>query len=161
MRLSHGIYILYAICVNYVLFFERHSSEMAIQKSLANAFDMLPHLAKCAKSKTTITYTELGELIGVPAFLLGQSLDFLRDHILPKHNLPRIDALVVNKESQEAGGNFYECGKGNLSEDEFHNLLDWERQKVFEYGRWDEIVPRIQALYGDDEYTKTRKVKPL
>lgn len=131
---------------------------MAIPKSLENALDMLPHLALCAIEKRTITYGELGELIGVPAFFMGQSLDYLRDQILPNHKLPRLDALVVNKESKEAGESFYAGGAEGIDKSDFHDLLEWERQKVYEYERWAEVIPRLRVHYGGEEYARSRQI---
>lgn len=129
---------------------------MAMQKSLANALDMLPHLARCAKERRTITYSELGASIGIPAYFLGQSLDFLRDQILPKHNLPRLDALVVNKETREAGDSFYEGGREGISKEDYHDLLESERQRVFDRDDWDALVRRLQLHYGDSDYIRSR-----
>lgn len=120
---------------------------------------MLPHLAKCAKERRTITYQELGELIGKPPYYLGQTLDILRDRIFAEHHLPRLDALVVNKESREAGSSFYAGGRDNLSDEQYRDLLDYERKKVFDYAKWDEVVLKLQERYGGIDYLKARKLQ--
>lgn len=124
---------------------------MALAKNLKNALNMLPHLAECAKNRTTITYSELGEHIGVPAFFLGQSLDILRDNLLPKHNLPRLDALVVNKNTKEAGEQFYEDGRGKMSDEDFKALLEVEREAVYAYPNWDKVVANLRSHYGANQ----------
>lgn len=121
---------------------------MAIPKTWKNALAMLPHLAECAKARRTITYGELGALIGVPAFYMGQSLDVLRDELLPRHNLPRIDALVVNKESREAGDSFFEGGREGLADDTYRSVMDEQREAVYAYPNWDKVVANVIAHYS-------------
>ena len=98
---------------------------MALPRNGVLALDMLPHLARCAKARETITYTELGALIGHPAFFLSGPLDYLRDQILLRHDLPRLDALVVNAETKEAGASFYADGREQISEAEYSDC--WSR----------------------------------
>jgi hypothetical protein len=81
----------------------------------------------------------------------------LRDDILAKHQQPRLDALVVGKESGEAGNSFYAEGREALSDANDNELLNDGRQRVFAYGRWDEMVKRLQLHYGGAEYVKSRK----
>lgn len=90
---------------------------------------MLPHLAARAKAKQTITYKELGELIGHPAFFLSGALDILRDKILIPNNLPSLDALVVNQETGEVGHMFYEGGRIEMDDAAYRELLDDERSR--------------------------------
>ena len=103
-----------------------------------------------------MTYQELGSLIGVPAYYLGSSLDVLRDNLLPKHNLPRIDALVVNKETKEAGASFYAGGRDGISNADYRDQLAFERRKVYKYEKWDEVVARLHAVYGGEEYLRSK-----
>lgn len=121
---------------------------MAIPANWRRAFDMLPHLAQCAKDRRVITYKELGSLIDYPAFYLGGPLDVLRDEILLRHNLPRIDALVVNQDTHEVGEKFYADGRGDLDEETFRQLLDDERERVYRFDRWDEVIQRLREHYG-------------
>lgn len=109
---------------------------------------MLPHLARCAKEGRTITYNELGRLIGHPPFYLGRPLDILRDEVFLRHNLPRLDALVVNQDSGEAGESFYQGGRESLDDEAYHELLEEERGRVFAFQRWDDVVANIIKHYG-------------
>lgn len=109
---------------------------------------MLPHLAACAKERRTITYKELGALIDYPAFYLGGPLDVLRDEILLRHNLPRIDALVVNQNTHEVGDKFYADGRGELDAATFGQLLEDERERVYVFERWDQVIQRLREHYG-------------
>jgi len=122
---------------------------VATPKVWKNALAMLPHLAKCAKERRTITYGELGALIGVPAFFMGQSLDVLRDQLLPRHNLPRIDALVVSKDSGEAGDSFFQGGRDALADEEYRSVMVDQREQVYAYPNWDTVVANLIAHYGD------------
>lgn len=134
---------------------------MAVDKNVLKALDLLPHLATCAKERRTITYAELGEKIGHPAFYMGPILDILRDRILPQHRtLPRIDSLVVSKETGEAGDNYFEEGRDGLSDDDYHALLTEEREKVFVFKNWDRVVFNLQSMYGGETYIRERKIHP-
>ena len=72
----------------------------------------------------------------------------MRDTFLVAHNLPRLDALVVNKETGEVGDSFYAGGRKGLTDEQVHELLEHERQKVYEFTRWDEIVQNLRRHYG-------------
>jgi hypothetical protein len=121
---------------------------MAKPWDFTKAMEMLPHLAHCAKERRKITYGELGALVDVFPLYMTKPLDVLRDRILLEHHLPRIDALVVNQETGEVGEHFYAEGFGSMSAEERTSLLDYERQKVFDYPRWDEIIGNLQRHYG-------------
>lgn len=127
---------------------------MAISANWKHALDMLPFLAHCAKERRLITYKELGELVGYPAFYLGSPLDVLRDEILRRHDLPRLDALVVNQETMQVGEMFYEGGRDNIDDELFDDLLAGEREKVYAYDRWDEIVTNLHNMYGGPNYRR-------
>jgi hypothetical protein len=120
---------------------------MAIPANWNHALNMLPHLAKCAKERRTITYGELANLIGHSAYYLGGPLDVLRDEILERHRLPRLDALVVNQDAKEAGESFIKGGRHGLDDETYHDLLEDYRQKVFEYPNWEGVVERLVKHY--------------
>lgn len=120
---------------------------MATPKTFQLAVEIFAHLVACAKDRRTITYGQLEKLVGHPAYFLGKPLDVLRDQILLEHHLPRLDALVVNKDTREVGDNFFADGRGSISNADFKRLLDGEREKVFAYERWDEINLRLRAMY--------------
>ena len=125
----------------------RSKQRVAIPANWKHALAMLPHLAECAKQGKTITYKELGDLIGHPAFYLGGPLDVLRDEILVRHNLPRLDALVVNQDTAEVGEMFYKGGRGELDDETFGDLLSHERKRVFEFQNWDKVIANIISHY--------------
>lgn len=124
---------------------EKH---MAKPWDFTKAMEMLPHLAACAKDRRKITYGELGALIGVAPLYMGKPLDVLRDRILLEHKLPRIDALVVNQETGEVGESFYADGFQGMSMEDRRSLLDHERELVYAYPRWSEIIERLRCHYG-------------
>src|SRR2546423_15635946 len=101
---------------------------MPLPKDLVTALDLLPHLARCAREKRTITYGELGKLVGHPHFYTRGRLDVLRDRILPAYNLPRIDVLVVNKETQHPGESFFEGGRGEMSDKDYDDITTHLRE---------------------------------
>lgn len=108
-----------------------------------------------------ITYGELGQLIGHPPLFLGAPLDVLRDEILERHHLPRIDALVVNAETLEVGDNFYKGGRGQMSDEDYRALLDDERVRVIAYGNWGAVIPRLLALYRPEQGRPLGERSPL
>lgn len=129
---------------------------MAVSIPFLKALDMLPPLRQCAKDKTTITYQELGALVGISPNFLSAPLDILRDRILIEHHLPRIDALAIDKETGEVGDNFLVDGREGISDKEFKKLIKAEREKVYAYERWDEIVSNLQMRYGGEAYHKKK-----
>ncbi len=115
------------------------------------AMEMLPHLAVCAKERRTITYGELGAKIDVIPLYMTKPLDTLRDRILIKHGLPRIDALVVNKETREVGDSFYPEGFGTLTLEDRRALLDSEREQVYNYENWEKVILNLKRHYGAEQ----------
>lgn len=118
------------------------------------ALDLLPHLAKCAKERKTITYAELGTLVGKSAYYLSKSLDILKDKFLLAHRLPRLDALIIKNPTKGAADRFLDPGSDPMTAEEYEKHVESLRQEVYAYDRWDEIVEKLQAHYGDSEYMK-------
>ncbi len=131
----------------------RGTQEAVLQtKAFISALDMIPHLVRCVKERKTITYGELGKLVKVPPLFIGEPLRIMRDQILAPHRLPRIDALVVNKETGEANDTFFAAGREGASDEDYAALLNAEREKVYAYERWDEVLGNLQRHYGGDAY---------
>ena len=62
-------------------------------------------LAWAAKHRQTVTYPQLGKLIGVPQMGLGQLLEPIQSHCMAK-GLPPLTALVVQQDSGLPGTGF-------------------------------------------------------
>lgn len=75
------------------------------------------------------------------------------------HNLPRLDALVVAKDSGEAGHDFYDGGREGISDEDYHSMLEDERRRVYDFADWDATILRIQAHYGGEDYLRSRGLK--
>lgn len=118
------------------------------------ALDLLPHLAKCANERKTITYAELGTLVGKSSYYLSKSLDILKDKLLLAHRLPRLDALIIKNPTKGAADRFLEPGSDAMSAEDYEKHVESLREEVYAYDRWDEIVEKLQAHYGDSEYLK-------
>lgn len=118
------------------------------------ALDILPHLAQCAKEHKTITYTELGTLVGKSAYYLSKSLDILKDRFLLAHRLPRLDSLIVKNPTKGAADRFLDPGSEPMSAEDYEKHVKALQEEVFSYAKWDEIVEKLQAHYGDTEYKK-------
>lgn len=78
---------------------------------------------------------------------MGGPLDVLRDDILERHNLPRLDALVVNQDAKEAGESFIKGGRQGLDDETYHALLEDHRQKAYDYPDWDGVTERLIKHY--------------
>jgi len=120
---------------------------MAPPKNFLLALEIMPHLVVRARERRTITYGELGKLIHHPPLFIGKPLDVLRDQILIKHGLPRLDALVVNQETHEVGSEFYAGGREGINDTDYRQMLNEERKRVYDYERWDEVVTNLRRHY--------------
>jgi len=127
---------------------------MAMLPTVIVALDILPHLAQCAKEHKTITYAELGTLVGKSAYYLSKSLDILKDKFLLAHRLPRLDALIIKNPTKGAVDRFLEPGAEPMSAEDYEKHVESLRQEVYAFTRWDEIVENLQSHYGDSEYLK-------
>lgn len=74
-------------------------------KTPQRAAQIWPLLAWCALHRQTITYEELGGLIGVPPVGLSGFLDAIDAYCLHA-DLPRLAALVVSKQGNVPGSGF-------------------------------------------------------
>ena len=66
-------------------------------------------LARAAKNRQTLTYGQVGKLIGVPTAGLGQLLEPIQSYCLI-HNLPPLTLLVVQRETGLPGSGFTGVG---------------------------------------------------
>ncbi len=69
------------------------------------AFQIWPLLALCAHLRRTLSYQELGSLIGVPPAGLGQLLEPIQSYCLKKR-YPALSSLVVGGETGIPGAGF-------------------------------------------------------
>jgi len=102
----------------------------------------MPHLVNCAKTRSTITYGELGERIGAHHRAVARPLGYIRDEICIPRGLPLITALVVNKTSRMPGESWLPEGTGHLTPDENQREYEKFRDEAFACDAWD-------ALLGD------------
>lgn len=84
-------------------------------KTPQRAAQIWPLLAWCALHRQTITYEEVGALIGVPPVGLGGFLDAIDAYCVGK-GLPRLAALVVSKKTNVPSLGFHSPEDGTLGE---------------------------------------------
>jgi putative restriction endonuclease len=116
----------------------------------ARAFLAWPRLTERATQRTTITYLELGELIGgVHQRAIARTLGPIQDYCLAEQ-LPPLTILVVQKTAKMPG----------------HGFIAWERddmqaglEQVFAYP-WD-TLPNPFAYAGDGSTTRASLVRRL
>jgi putative restriction endonuclease len=99
------------------------------------AYRALPHLVATAKAGKTITYKELGDKIGLHHRPLQYVFGYIRDDICRRHDLPMLNALVVNADTQEPGGGWLPAG--------FQADVDEEQARVTALGDWEAALREI------------------
>jgi hypothetical protein len=87
-------------------------------------------LAWAATHRQTITYSDLGRLIGVPPFALGPRLDPIQDYCLAK-GLPGLTSIVVTEQTGRPSHGF------TAAED-----AQAEQAKVFRYNWLERGTPQ-------------------
>lgn len=70
-------------------------------------------LAWAARHRQTITYPQLGNLVGVPAHGLGQLLEPIQAYCI-KHELPPLTAIVVQQNTGLPGSGFNGASAADL-----------------------------------------------
>lgn len=121
---------------------------MALPPSVILGFKCVPALIEAAKERRTLTYTEIGDAIGHPAFYMGAPLKFVRDKICAEHGLPPLTVLVVDQISGLPGDNFFQGGHESLTPEAYRAIVEDLTLKVYEFKRWDEIWTNLQREYG-------------
>jgi hypothetical protein len=116
---------------------------MTTPYSIDNAMLALPHLVNCAMQGDLLTYSELGALIDQHYRACDPLLAHIRDEICIKNGLPMISVLVVNKNSKKPGKSFLPEGTGNLSKQESEQRFERERQRVYAYPNWLQVLRRF------------------
>lgn len=122
---------------NYYLIGEMMTTDYTIE----NAKLALPHLVHHAQMGKTLTYKQLGEKIdrhyrnAVPN-LLG----YIRDEICLKHDLPMLNAIVINNKTKLPGESFISGGTKHLSKKEYRERYEEIKDDVFAYDKWDDLI---------------------
>ena len=127
---------------------------MATELTIERAELILPHLVACAKTRSTITYGELGERIAAHHRSISRPLGYIRDQICIPRGLPLITALVVNKTSRMPGGSWLPEGTGHLAADQYRREYEKFRNEAFACYAWDDLLeelglPAIQEAAND------------
>lgn len=108
------------------------------------AMMVLPHLVHQAQLGEEIEYKRLAEISGLPHHRpLNNVLGYIRDEICLPRNLPRINSIVVNKDTHEPGESFLETGTDNLSPEEYSRRFREERDKAILFNGWDELLKEL------------------
>lgn len=104
----------------------------------------IPYLVLFAKARKTVYYSELADLLKMPNarnlnYVLGEVGDLLLE--LNK-NIPKIQSLVINKETRLPGTglSFFVEGYDQKSLYEKRIIFEIERENVFDYKEWDNIL---------------------
>lgn len=107
-------------------------------------YKALPFLIRYAQKRQTVTYSELGEFLGVnPHTVLPHVLGFIRDQICDPQGYPRINAIVISKNTKQPGHGFLPEGVGGLTEDEIRNKYEQFRDAAFTFPGWDDLLSRL------------------
>ena len=121
---------------------------MALNESEKVGLRLIPILGNLAMKQETISYKEIGEFVGKHPRALSHPLAFVR-LICERHNLPRLDVLVVHTGDGLPGDSFIEGGREGLDDDSYRLVTDELRSEVFNYSRWAEVIPRLAKHYGE------------
>lgn len=119
---------------------------MGMEKSIENANLALPHLVFYAKRGKTLTYKELAQKINSHPRALSYMLGYIRDEICAKNELPLISSIVVRVDTQLPGDDFLPEDISNLSEEEFKQKFEENRDKVFSYTEWDKLLDKLNLI---------------
>lgn len=98
-----------------------------------------------------MTYGDLSKLVDHPAHFLGKPLAYVRDDICARHNLPLLTVLVVDAATGLPGDSFLPGGRGDLSDEQYREIVDEHSQRVFEYDRWEQTWENLTRHYGYEE----------
>ena len=127
---------------------------MATELTIERAELILPHLVHCAKTRSTMTYGELGARIGVHHRVVSWPLGYIRDEICIPRDLPLITTLVINGYTQLPGDSWLPEGTSRLSPEQYEYEYTRYRDNVFAHGGWDALLkelglPPIQVVAND------------
>lgn len=105
---------------------------------------VIPYLVRYAKARKSIYYSELAKLINLSNprnlnYILGE-IGILFDTL--KYQIPLLQSLVINKTSKlpSDGIRYFLPNYDQLSKDEKKNIAFAERQSVFDYRKWDQVL---------------------
>jgi hypothetical protein len=108
------------------------------------AMMVLPHLVHQAQLGEEIEYKQLAAISGLPHHRpLNNVLGYIRDEICLPRNLPRINSIVVNKDTHEPGESFLETGTDDLSREEYSRRFREERDRAILFNGWDELLNEL------------------
>jgi hypothetical protein len=100
-----------------------------------------------AKSKTPITYGELGNSIGVAPWTFTGPLDYIWEEFCGPRGLPKLHIIVVNKRLRRPKSEvFAKClPKSRLPRSEvgYELLFEELRDEVFGYRDWDDLLSEL------------------
>ncbi len=116
---------------------------MPSEYQLETAPLLLPHLVRAAQRRETPTYGELGKAIGRHHRPIRHVLGYIRDDIVLPRGLPMITAIVVNDNTRLPGDKFLPEGTEDLTEEEYKHEFEVHRDRVFDYGGWDDLLEEL------------------
>jgi len=108
------------------------------------AMMVLPHLVHQAEMGEVITYGELARISNLPHQRpLNRVLGYIRDEICLPRELPRINSIVVNKDTHEPGESFLETGTDDLTREEYSRRFREERDRAILFTGWDNLLKEL------------------
>jgi hypothetical protein len=116
---------------------------MATALTIDRAHLILPHLVRCAETRRTITYGELGERIGAHPRTLGGPLGYVRDKICTPRGLPQVNALVVSTTTRMPGPGWLPEGTEHLTPDEYQREYEKLRDEAFACDEWGALLEAL------------------
>lgn len=127
---------------------------MTTEYSINNAHVALPHLVHYARMRKTMTYGELGAMIGQHWRATSHLLFYIRDEICIARGLPLLTAIVVNKSSGLPGRSWLPGGTAHLSPEQYRQTYEAVRDEVFAFDGWGALLedlelPRIRPTEQD------------
>ncbi len=113
-------------------------------KAQEMAYRILPHLVATARQRKTTSYGELAGKAGLKHWRpLSFALAFVRDNLCTPKKLPMLNVLVVNKKTGRPGEGFLPEGTKHLSEKQYNNRFEKERDVVFMYPGWEDLLASL------------------
>ena len=113
---------------------------MTTESSISNAHLALPHLVHYARMRKTMTYSELGAMIGQHWRATSHLLYYIRDEICIPRGLPLLTAIVVSKSRGLPGESWLPGGTAHLSLEQYTQTYEAVRDQVFAFDGWEALL---------------------
>ncbi len=102
----------------------------------------LPYLIRAAQSHKTVTYKEIGQVMGVHHRQVRYYAGHVRDEICTPDGSPLLNCLIVNKKTKMPGESYLPFASKATTDEEARLEFENFRDEVFQFDGWNELLKK-------------------